>query len=135
GRMTGRQDVVFGAAVSGRPPAVPGVDSMIGLFINTVPVRVRYSPDTTLAALMTGLQRRQAALLDHHHHRLADIQRGTGLNALFDTVIGFESYPIDRSGIRAAGADAGVEVTGIRTSGGTHYPLAVLAFEDPHLRI
>ncbi|QXJ23365.1 amino acid adenylation domain-containing protein [Actinomadura graeca] len=135
GRQTGRQDVVFGAAVSGRPPAVPGVDSMIGLFINTVPVRLRWSPGSTLAGLMTGLQSRQAALLDHHHLRLADIQRAAGTNALFDTVLGFESYPMDRGGLREAGTAAGVGITGMKTSGGTHYPLAVVAFEDPHLRI
>ncbi|MFD8387471.1 amino acid adenylation domain-containing protein, partial [Streptomyces sp. NPDC059679] len=135
GRLTGRQDVVFGATVSGRPPAVPDVDSMVGLFINTVPVRVRCSPDTTLAELMTGLQKRQAALLDHHHYGLADIQRTTGLAALFDTIIGFESYPFDRGGIEEASTAAGLATTGVATSGGTHYPLAVLALEDPHLRL
>ncbi|WP_264349529.1 non-ribosomal peptide synthetase [Streptomyces milbemycinicus] len=135
GRLTGRQDVVFGATVSGRPPAVPDVDSMVGLFINTVPVRVRCSPDTTLAELMTGLQKRQAALLDHHHYGLADIQRTTGLAALFDTVIGFESYPFDRGGIEEASTAAGLATTGVATSGGTHYPLAVLALEDPQLRL
>ncbi|MDX3232393.1 amino acid adenylation domain-containing protein [Streptomyces sp. ME19-01-6] len=135
GRLTGRQDVAFGATVSGRPPAVPDVDSMVGLFINTVPVRVRCSPDITLAELMTELQNRQAALLDHHHCGLADIQRTTGLATLFDTIIGFESYPFDRAGIEEASTAAGLATTGVRTSGGTHYPLAVLALEDPHLRL
>ncbi|MGJ3561527.1 condensation domain-containing protein [Streptomyces sp. INA 01156] len=44
GRLTGRDDVVFGGTVSGWPPQVPGVESMIGLFINTLPVRVRIVP-------------------------------------------------------------------------------------------
>ncbi|WP_131738712.1 non-ribosomal peptide synthetase [Actinomadura roseirufa] len=135
GRLTGRRDVLFGAAVSGRPPAVPGVAAMIGLFINTVTVRVRPAPDATLAELLADVQNRQVALLEHHHHGLAAVQRAAGTGALFDTIIGFESYPVDREGIREAGGAAGIETTGIRTSGGTHYPLAVLAFEDPHLRV
>ena len=44
GRLTGRDDVVFGAVVAGRPPELPGVETMLGLFINTVPVRVRLDP-------------------------------------------------------------------------------------------
>ncbi|CAM5243163.1 hypothetical protein STENM327S_07277 [Streptomyces tendae] len=55
GALTGREDVVFGATVSGRPGAVPGVESMVGLFINTLPVRVRCAPGDTLADLLTGL--------------------------------------------------------------------------------
>ena len=50
GRLTGRRDVVFGAVVSGRPPELPGVESMVGLFVNTLPVRVRLDPTTTVTA-------------------------------------------------------------------------------------
>ena len=41
GRLTGRNDVVFGVTVAGRPPEIPGIESMVGLFINTLPLRVR----------------------------------------------------------------------------------------------
>ncbi|MEU5979496.1 amino acid adenylation domain-containing protein [Streptomyces sp. NPDC047315] len=135
GRLTGRQDVVFGATVSGRPPAVPGVDAMVGLFINTLPVRVEAAPGATLAELLTALQDRQAALLDHHHHGLGEIQRASGLSTLFDTLVVFESYPVDRDGMSDAGGAAGITATGIRARSGTHYPLAVAADIDPHLRV
>ncbi|MFF5483204.1 amino acid adenylation domain-containing protein [Streptomyces sp. NPDC012935] len=135
GALTGRQEVVFGATVSGRPPAVPDVDSMVGLFINTLPVRVPLSAREPLRQVLTGLQERQAALLDHHHHGLADIQQSTGLTALFDTAVVFESYPVDRTGLTEAHSAAGVTVTGIRPYTGSHYPLVVTADADPHLRL
>ncbi|WP_052433231.1 non-ribosomal peptide synthetase [Streptacidiphilus carbonis] len=133
--LTGRQDVVFGATVSGRPPVVPGVDSMVGLFINTLPVRVDCGPAGTLRDLLTDLQNRQSALLDHHHQGLLDLHRSTGLNVLFDTLVGFESYPIDGVAITEANSAAGISVTGISPLSGAHYPLVVMAFADPHLRV
>ncbi|MFB7211621.1 amino acid adenylation domain-containing protein [Streptomyces sp. NPDC056255] len=133
--LTGRQDVVFGATVSGRPPALAGADSMVGLFINTLPVRVTYTPGQSLAEVFTGLQSRQAALLDHHHYGLTAIHRDTGLSVLFDTMIAFESYPVDQEGLGAAGATTDFGVSGIRPFSGTHYPLTVIAVTEPHLRL
>ncbi|MFC7984951.1 amino acid adenylation domain-containing protein [Streptomyces sp. NPDC057336] len=136
GRLTGRQDVVFGATVSGRPPAVTDVESMVGLFINTVPVRVRYAPGDTLAEILTGLQDRQAGLLEHHHHGLTEIQRATGLQSLFDTLVVFESYPVDQEGLGAAlDATAGIALTGMTADTGTNYPLTLMALVEPHLQL
>nr|WP_241265818.1 non-ribosomal peptide synthetase [Streptomyces boncukensis] len=133
--LTGRQDVVFGAAVSGRPPAVDGVDAMVGLFINTLPVRVDCAPAASLRELLTGLQQRQSALLDHHHHGLVEIHQSTGLPVLFDTLVGFESFPIDRAALAEANAAAGIEIDSLSPISGAHYPLVVMAFGDPHLRV
>ncbi|MEU2561070.1 condensation domain-containing protein [Streptomyces longispororuber] len=134
--LAGHPDVVFGATVSGRPPVLAEVDSMVGLFINTVPVRVRRAAGRTYAELMTELQDRQAALLDHHHYALADIQRSLGVAPLFDTLVVFDSYPVDSAGIGEARAAAGIAVTAVTTPvGGTHYPLTVMANVDPHLRL
>ncbi len=69
GRTTGRDDVVFGTTVSGRDAEVAGIEDMVGLFINTLPTRFRWSPSATLAELLTTLQDEQAALLDHQHLR------------------------------------------------------------------
>ncbi|MFD8980644.1 amino acid adenylation domain-containing protein [Streptomyces sp. NPDC059564] len=135
GRLTGRQDVVFGATVSGRPPAVTDVGSMVGNFINTLPVRVAYAPGDTLAEVLGRLQSRQAGLLEHHHHGLSEIQRSTGLRSLFDTLVVFESYPVDREGLGAASEAAdGIAFTGLRPSTATNYPLALMAAADPHLQ-
>ncbi|MFE1311041.1 amino acid adenylation domain-containing protein [Streptomyces sp. NPDC058755] len=133
--LTGREDVLFGTTVAGRPSELPGVDTMIGLFINTVPVRVRCTPADRLPRLLGRLQDAQARLLDHHHLGLADIQRATGLSALFDTLVVFESFPVDRVGLASAGASAGLAVTGIRPYAPPHYPLTVIAAADPLLRL
>ncbi|MGJ0152178.1 amino acid adenylation domain-containing protein [Streptomyces sp. CH8.1] len=130
-QLTGRQDVVFASTVAGRPPALPGVDSTVGMFLNTLPVRVRCAPGDTVAELLTALQGRQAALMDHHHVGLGEIQQAAGVDSLFDTIIGFESFPMDRAGIVEASRQAGISITGIRSFTASHYPVTVLAFIEP----
>ncbi|WP_052396211.1 condensation domain-containing protein [Kutzneria sp. 744] len=88
GQLTGQRDVVFGTTVSGRPPAISGIDSMVGLFINTLPVRVTRRTTDTFVDLLTRLQDRQVALFDHHHCGLEDIQQAIGMAPLFDTFVG-----------------------------------------------
>ncbi|MFD5186327.1 amino acid adenylation domain-containing protein [Streptomyces sp. NPDC058372] len=133
-KLTGQQDVVFGAAVNGRPADLPGSDEMVGLFVNTLPIRVPCRPDRSVGDVIAELQDRQTALLDHHHHGLADIQRDVGVPALFDTIIAFENYPLDRQGIIDANISAGFTIDGIRPIAGSHYPLTLNA-SDPYLRL
>ncbi|MGW0811123.1 amino acid adenylation domain-containing protein [Nonomuraea sp. NPDC002799] len=133
--LTGRDDVVFGATVSGRPASLPGVDEMVGLFINSLPVRVRCGADRTLAEVLVELQERQTMLLGHHYYSLADVQRASGLPTLFDTLVAYESYPIDRAGISQANTSAGVAITGVRPFAGSHYALTLTASADPRLRL
>ncbi|MFE6775877.1 amino acid adenylation domain-containing protein [Streptomyces sp. NPDC057702] len=131
---TGRTDVVFGSTVSGRPAELPGVESMVGLFINTVPIRVRLRYEETLTALLGRVQAEQAALLPHHHLGLGDIQRLAGLGPLFDTLAVFENYLVDSgtadTGPADAGRDtvfAGLRVGAITGQDATHYPLTLVA--------
>ncbi|MFJ9041499.1 amino acid adenylation domain-containing protein [Streptomyces sp. NPDC102406] len=133
-KLTGQQDVVFGAAVNGRPADLTGSDEMVGLFINTLPTRAECRPEQSLADVITSLQNRQISLLDHHYYGLADIQRGTGLPSLFDTIVVFENYPIDREGIIEANDSAGLTIDAIRPFAGSHYPLT-LNSSDPYLRL
>ncbi|WP_430738976.1 amino acid adenylation domain-containing protein [Streptomyces aureocirculatus] len=129
-RLSDRQDVVLAATVAGRPATLPGGDSIVGMFLNTLPVRVPYAPGDSVAQMLTGLQERQATLFEHHHHGLAEIQRAAGLPALFDSLIGFESFPLDREGIGEASAAAGITVTGIRSFTASHFPVAVFVYPD-----
>ncbi|WUI70062.1 amino acid adenylation domain-containing protein [Nocardia sp. NBC_00403] len=124
--ITDREDVVFGAAVSGRPPQLDGVDDMVGLFVNTIPVRVRFDPQMTVHELLGRLQGEQVALLDHHYLGLADVQRTVGVGELFDTLVAFQSYPVDADGLQQAGSSIdGLAVAGLQSAEFTHYPFSV----------
>jgi amino acid adenylation domain-containing protein len=116
---------VFGTTVTGRPPELPGVDSMVGLFINTVPVRVRHSPGDTVGALLDRVQREQAALLDAHSVSLAELQRDTGFAPMFDTLFVFENYPT--GGVPELMERTGLTVVPQSAQDATHYPLVLVA--------
>ncbi|MFF8592595.1 amino acid adenylation domain-containing protein [Streptomyces sp. NPDC015220] len=133
GALTGRTDVVFGSTVSGRPPELPGVESMVGLFINTVPVRVGLDPYRTFPEILAELQDRQAALLPHQHLGAARIQRTTGLGELYDTVLVFENYPLDPAALESPAP--GLTVTGLQAKDATHYPLSLMAIPGERLRL
>ncbi|MFF1903596.1 amino acid adenylation domain-containing protein [Kitasatospora sp. NPDC058218] len=131
-RTTGRDDVVFGTTVSGRPAELPGVEGMIGLFINTLPVRVRLDPAERLGALLTRIQQEQSRLLAHHHLGLTEIQRAVGQGELFDTLTVVETYPLDPAGLPEV---AGLRVGEITVRDATHYPLALVTVPGPVLRL
>ncbi|MFK4156070.1 amino acid adenylation domain-containing protein [Streptomyces fungicidicus] len=133
GRLTGRWDVVFGATVSGRPAEIPGVESMVGLFINTLPVRVRVVPGESLVGLVRRVQEEQSALLAHQHLGLADIQALAGLGTLFDTATVFENQP--HGGLDDVAAASGVRLTRMSGRDGTHYPLGLVVGSGGALRL
>ncbi|WSJ48155.1 amino acid adenylation domain-containing protein [Streptomyces sp. NBC_01317] len=125
-RLAGREDVVFGATVAGRPPELPGVEGMVGLFINTLPVRVRLDGARSVLETLADLQQRQTRLMSHQHMSLAEIQGIAGPGASFDTMLMFENYPRNSVALSASGRDDGtVSIRQLDTLAGTHYPLAV----------
>ncbi|WP_329790947.1 amino acid adenylation domain-containing protein [Lentzea sp. DG1S-22] len=89
---SGEDDVVFGLTVSGRPAELPGVESIVGLFINTLPVRVRVPWETSFTTWLGELQENQVAVQRHEHTPLADIQR-VATGGLFDSMLVFGNYP------------------------------------------
>ncbi|OXM68368.1 non-ribosomal peptide synthetase [Amycolatopsis vastitatis] len=123
-QLAGRTDVVFGAVVSARPPDLPGVEGMVGLFLNTVPVRVRLRGSAPVADLLAELQKRQSALIPDQYVGLADIQKAAGPGAIFDTLLVFQNFP------RELGEPDSGEAFGIRINQGkeaAHYPLTLVA--------
>ncbi|AVT28964.1 non-ribosomal peptide synthetase [Plantactinospora sp. BC1] len=122
GRRLGRRDVVFGSTVSGRPAELDGVEAMVGLFINTLPVRLRWTPAEPLAELAGRLQREQAELLDAQHLGLPAIQRLAGGGELFDTLVVLENYPVDA----IPRHPVGLELAGVEFREATHYPVTLL---------
>ena len=130
---TGSDDVVFGQPVSGRSPEVAGSEAMIGLFTNTLPVRVRLDAGETAAALLRRLHGGQAALVDHHAPGLAAVQRAAGGGELFDTLLVVESFPVDRS--RHTADHAGLRVADVEVRDATHYPLALVVLPEQEVAL
>ena len=128
--LTGQHDVVFGTAVSGRSTEVAGVESMVGLLINTVPVRGHVTPATTIADLLDQLHSAHNHTLDHQHLALTEIHRVTAQDQLFDTLFVYENYPVDAAAL--AGTD-GLAVAEISARESTHYPLTLQAMPGPEL--
>ncbi|MDP1787400.1 amino acid adenylation domain-containing protein [Nitrosomonas sp.] len=96
-RYTGKQTVIFGATVAGRPPSLPKADEILGLFINTIPIPVERRSDLTVSEYLSALQATNARLRDYEHTSLADIQRWAGFSGqpLFDSIVVFENFPIN----------------------------------------
>ena len=123
GRLTNQEDVVFGGTVSGRPPEIPGIETMVGLFINSVPIRVQLRPGDALLSVLTRLQDQQSKLRAHEYLPLAEIQRIMGLGELFDTLVVFENYPLDRR--EFAQPIARMRISHAEGCDFTHYPITL----------
>jgi amino acid adenylation domain-containing protein/non-ribosomal peptide synthase protein (TIGR01720 family) len=95
GRYNSTEDIVFGSVVSGRPPELEGVEEMIGLFINTIPVRIRMKEEMTVKKLLKEAQQNAIEGTNHHYIQLAEIQSASELGRnLFDHIMIFENYPV-----------------------------------------
>ncbi|MGW4168772.1 amino acid adenylation domain-containing protein [Streptomyces chartreusis] len=116
-------DVVFGSTVSGRDADVPGIEDMVGLFINTIPVRTRWRGTTTAGDLLASVREHQSAVLPHQHVSLARIGRQAGSGSLFDTLVVFD-VATDVEALRRAGDT--LVITDIVNEGAPHYPLTLV---------
>ena len=123
-RYTSESDVVFGVTVAGRPPAVSNVADTVSLFINTLPMRLKITEGATLLSLLEQLQARQLGMRDFEYARLADVQRwaGASADALFDTILAYENYPVRPGSDRR---DEDITVRDVRIVEQTHYPITV----------
>ncbi|WP_326639614.1 amino acid adenylation domain-containing protein [Streptosporangium sp. NBC_01755] len=132
--LTGRDDVVFGVSVSGRHPDVDGVESVVGLLFNTVPVRVRAGAAEPLRAVLERTQTFQSELFDHSYVALADVQRAAGLGTLFDTLFVFQNFP-GMPTERGFGPAGDVRVLGRQVRDATHYPITMVVEPGAGLRV
>lgn len=124
-RHGGRRDVVFAITTAVRPPELPGVERMVGLMINVLPLRLEVAPEQTLADWLAAVQAKQNGLLEHQTASLAQVRRWAGVRpgqALFDSHVSFENYPVDRE-LLATGARR--RIAAIGASYRTRYPLSI----------
>ncbi|MFM0642762.1 amino acid adenylation domain-containing protein [Paraburkholderia bryophila] len=126
-RYGNRGQAAFGVTVSGRPAHLPEVERMLGLFINSLPVWVDVPQETPLSNWLEALQQHNGALRQYEHTPLSRVQQWTARSgdALFDTLLVFENYPVD-----AALKGTGLTLEGIESAGRAHYPLTLVVLPD-----
>ncbi|MFI1416126.1 amino acid adenylation domain-containing protein [Streptomyces sp. NPDC020707] len=133
-RLSGRRDVVFGTTVAGRPADLPGAESLIGLFINTLPVRAELAGDLSVADLLSELQARHINLMGHQYLGLAEIKQIAGPGAEFDTLVVYENYPHS-----AAPAPYDPDTLVIGPGGApqdaSHHPLALIVIPGERMEL
>ncbi|MFE3784986.1 amino acid adenylation domain-containing protein, partial [Amycolatopsis sp. NPDC059090] len=122
-RYSGETEVCFGATVSGRPAELPGADDIPGIFINTLPVRVRLDGTRGVADWLRDLQAAQAESRRFGHVGLTKLQAWSGGGSLFDSIVVFENYPIDEVS----------QLRDVRAAERTSYPLGVVAYPGRRL--
>jgi amino acid adenylation domain-containing protein len=133
-RYSGARDVCFGGTVSGRTADLAGVESIVGMLVNTLPVRVRVDPDQDLVSWLTTVQADQAGARDFEAVSLPQAQSWSGLAAgdgLFDSVVVFENHPFDR-GVFAA---HGLELRHFDTEVGSGSALGVVVLPGDRLTV
>jgi amino acid adenylation domain-containing protein len=134
-RYSGDEDVVFGVTVANRPAALRGVEEMVGLFINTLPLRVRCSDESTLLSWLGQLQKQQAESRQYEHTPLVEIQGWSDLERgqpLFESIMAFENYPADEALREQAG---GLKISRVRFVERTNYPLTVIVMPGTQLSL
>ncbi len=136
-RYNNIDDAVFGAVVSGRPPEIGGVEKMVGLFINTVPVRVKAGPGVTFAQLAEEVSSRALETQKYHWYALADIQAATPLKQdLIQHFMAFENYPLSDN-LEEPGfmENLGFSITGMEVVDRTNYPFTAAVVPGPAYRV
>ncbi|MDH6228214.1 amino acid adenylation domain-containing protein/non-ribosomal peptide synthase protein (TIGR01720 family) [Streptomyces sp. MJP52] len=127
-RYAAQDDVVFGTTVSGRPDDLPGAESMVGMFINTLPTRVRVDLRRPAADWLRDLQQEQAEARRHAAVSLAELTALSDVppgSPLFHSMVAFENYPFDE----ARTAVSGVRLAEVASRDATNYPLVLRAFQ------
>ena len=134
-RYSGQAEVVYGTTVNGRPADLPGSGEMVGLFINTLPLRVGVTPRAPLAPWLQDIQRQQGESESFAYNSLVDIQGWSEVPRgmpLFQTILVFENLPVGES---AQADPLGLAVEQVQLSEHTNYPLTAVAVPGPELTL
>lgn len=132
-------DVVFGRVVSGRPPEIIGIESMVGLFINTIPLRIKYKKDKRIIDIMKDLQTDSMKNKKFDYYPLYKIQSKSSLKQnLIDHILVFENYPVDEYVNENIKGDDGIDesmISDFKVSEQTNYDLNIIASVKDKLSI
>ncbi|PZD92996.1 hypothetical protein DNH61_25410 [Paenibacillus sambharensis] len=136
-RYNGTDDVVFGSVVSGRPPEISGIETMVGLFINTVPVRIQSEDEQRFSGLLEKVQEASIASRAHEFMPLAEIQSASALKQdLVDMIMVYENYPVGQQMEQAGGEDGlALSITDVEIFEQTNYDLDLTVIPEETLQI
>jgi acyl carrier protein len=140
-RYSGELDVIFGTTVSGRPEELEGVESMIGMFITTLPFRVQVDPAAHAWTWLQGLQNRFLDLRAYEYCSAGQVHQWSEVSALtplYESLLVFENYPVQpgEAGASKGGSGLAFEMDGAGSTGAiTRHPLTVLAAEGSELTL
>jgi amino acid adenylation domain-containing protein len=125
-RYSGENDIVFGVVVSGRSADLAGIDTMVGMLLNTLPMRISVSPSTILFSWLKEIQDQQTALYQYEYTPLASLQKWSEVprgTPLFESIMVFENYPVDYSSYQG---DRSLNIQHLRSFDKTNYPLTLV---------
>ena len=132
-RYSGDADVLFGVVTSGRPPDLDGVESMIGNFVATLPMRIRVTGNESIDAWLEEIQRQQLEIQKYEYSPLAEVQQWNDIPAgaqLFESIFAFENFPVTPNTF-----ETGLDITLATAFEKTSYPLTIMAGAGTHLTL
>ncbi len=130
---SGQSDVLFGDVVAGRPAEIEGIETMMGMFVNALPVRIKVSPDMRLIPWLKSIQEQQIELRQYEYTPLVRVQQWSDLlpgAALFDTLLGYQNYPVDASLREGRGS---IRIGDVSTIQAANHPITVTFTPVPEL--
>ncbi|HEX6289370.1 MAG TPA: amino acid adenylation domain-containing protein, partial [Herpetosiphonaceae bacterium] len=134
-RYSGQPDIVYGVTVSGRPPEIAGVEQMIGIFINTLPMRVQVDPEAQVLLWLQQMQALQVEMRQYEYSPLVQIQGWSDVprgQPLFESIVVFENYPIATS-VQQQKAQSSLAISHVQSLEQSNYPLTLVAMVNRQL--
>ncbi len=136
-RYSGQSDVLFGITVSGRPPTLAGIESMVGLFINTVPLRSYVPSDASILQWLQELQQDQRDREAYSYSALTDLQSWSDIpsgSPLFESLLVFENYPVSIEAV-TQNLDSGFKLQEGQGYEQTNYPLTLVVIPGDEIQL
>lgn len=132
-RHSGQRDVLFGVVTSGRPPNLDGVESMVGLFVNTLPMRIRIPRHDSIGTWLEEMQQQQLEMQKYEYSPLAEVQQWSEVERgkqLFESIFAFQNFPATPNT-----SETGLDISPVTAFEKTSYPLTILVTADARLTL
>ncbi|MBV7294642.1 AMP-binding protein [Corynebacterium sp. TAE3-ERU12] len=127
----GTDDVIFGVTLAGRDAEVDGVENAVGMFINTVPMRMRVPADATVGTLIEAAAAAQRQVTGLQHSAITEVEKIGGVGPLFDSIVVYDNFPLASQ----SGDPDELRITDVATTGRTNLPMSVVVPPGEQFRL